>query len=328
MDNTPDNSRPLKRAYELGGRLFVDEAIEGTQAIQADKWYEWVGVSTVSTPSTGHAKVFLSSSTHLLNVSFDNGSITALGGGTITGVTAGVGLLGGGTSGSVTINLSSAQVNATNVDASSGVINSFTATDSTFTNITATKITTTNFVVTDSTATSSTVSGVSRLGTVMGTGSADVVFKSTISFSPTTIGVRGTTTNDNANVGLVGEYISSNSVTGTFTTSGNYTDSVHFDLTAGDWDITAQVFAIANGANCSAAGTGISTTSGNSSTGLVNGDNFMSNAGPTTTANTTAGIANYRVKLTTTTTYYQKIVAFYGSTAPSYITRMSARRIR
>lgn len=80
---------------------------------------------------------------------------------------------------------------------------------------------------------------------------------SSITFSPTTGGINGTTTNDNASAGKVGEFISSQVAIGSSVSlsSATPTNLTSISLTAGDWDVwgngvfsntgTASLFQIA-----------------------------------------------------------------------------------
>lgn len=99
-----------------------------------------------------------------------------------------------------------------------------------------------------------------------------------LAFSPSTGGIIGTTTNDNGGAGKVGEYIeSTGSPSFANFTTNTYADVATITLTAGDWDVSGQVFMDRNGATVTSiqAGVGISGTSGNSSTGLVNGVTYL-----------------------------------------------------
>lgn len=69
-----------------------------------------------------------------------------------------------------------------------------------------------------------------------GTTVSGLTFTSAIT-PQSTGGIVGTTTNDNANAGSVGEYFSG-SGNGVSLTSGSYADIATITLTAGDWDVT------------------------------------------------------------------------------------------
>jgi hypothetical protein len=62
-----------------------------------------------------------------------------------------------------------------------------------------------------------------------------------LTFSPTTGGIIGTNTNDNASVGVVGEFLSSNVAVGAAValTSGVGATITSISLSAGDWDVWA-----------------------------------------------------------------------------------------
>lgn len=162
-----------------------------------------------------------------------------------------------------------------------------------------------------------------------------------ITFSPTTTGIKGTTTNDNAAAGNVGEYIesivSSASTVNPATTV--WGDMTSISLTAGDWDTTFICSWDYNGGLTSTFFAGISTTSGNSATGLVDASNNVSMfpAANVFTANANYGRGNaafilivpaYRLSLASTTTVYAKVRSDRASGSPGAFGRLSARRVR
>lgn len=144
--------------------------------------------------------------------------------------------------------------------------------------------------------------------------------------------VKGTATNDDAAAGYVGEYVASLVSTPTNgPSSGAWGDLTHISLTAGDWDITAMVSFGTNGASITAAPfyLGISTTSGNSNSGLTEGINRRGLVIPTNTYYSGGSIPNYRVSLSGSATYYLKIYcSTYTGGPPQATGRISARRIR
>lgn len=151
----------------------------------------------------------------------------------------------------------------------------------------------------------------------------------TVGASNNIVGSDGTA---DAATGNIGQYISSSvstptNVPGATTAWGDMTS---ISLTAGDWDVTGIADYTANGSTMSAGlYTGISTTSGNSATGLNIGDNEVcipvaSAAAP----NRTATIAAVRMRITSTTTVYLKENATYVTATPQYTCRLSARRVR
>lgn len=144
-------------------------------------------------------------------------------------------------------------------------------------------------------------------------------------------GIRGTTTNNSAAAGYVGEYIAVyNTPPNNFPATTVFGDGTSIALTPGDWDVTAVLHADVKGTTTTQIIMGISTNPGNNGTGLGLGDNELSLGTPPSTAlQFTAGcIANYRVSISATTTYYLKVYAAFTGTGPQYGCRLSARRIR
>ena len=144
----------------------------------------------------------------------------------------------------------------------------------------------------------------------------------------------GTATNDNASAGNVGQYIESVGSGNVGTTDQHY-DATSISLTAGDWDVTGLIVYRKNTATLS--GTivdlelGISTTSGNSSTGLVLGNNWIDtdSTGIALFDHLPLVVPVYRISLSATTTYYLK--GYFGSYSagnPTAAFRLSARRVR
>lgn len=144
-------------------------------------------------------------------------------------------------------------------------------------------------------------------------------------------GTVGTTTNDSAAAGIVGEYKESIiSVATNFPgASGAYGDMTSLSLTAGDWDVSLAVYLVQNGATITpSVRAGISATSGNSATGLVPGSNAFNTLPPTAASESFVVVPNYRVSLSGTTTYYAKLVGTYSVANPQFLCRFSARRVR
>lgn len=164
---------------------------------------------------------------------------------------------------------------------------------------------------------------------VIGTVSATTqTFTGIKTFETQLIG-KGTATNDSAASGYIGEYLESKSTgSSAFANTGVYDDLTSLSLTAGDWDVTAIMVLDGAGSTSLQAQIGISSTSGNSGTGLNSGENLV-------TKNVVNGSADYldvpvyRVSIASTTTYYLKRRGSYGGTSPSSTGyRLSARRVR
>jgi len=143
-------------------------------------------------------------------------------------------------------------------------------------------------------------------------------------------GIVGTNTNNNALAGNVGQYIESTVIGQSVGTSGQYEDVTSISLTAGDWDISAMIQFNANGATVTNDTFGISSTSGNSSAGLIGGVNSGVWVLPNSTTGTiqTWTIPAVRVSLAGTTTYYIKSFKQYSVATPQVGARISARRVR
>jgi hypothetical protein len=152
-----------------------------------------------------------------------------------------------------------------------------------------------------------------------------------VTFSPTTGGIIGTTTNDNASAGTVGEYISSNVLTASavslITATAKTVTSI--SLTAGDWDVNGSVYYdnIAGSTVITQAVAAINTTTNAlPSTPSGGGSNYW--IGSITGNGPYIPTATLRLSLATTTTIYLiAYAAFTTSTANAY-GLIRARRIR
>lgn len=139
----------------------------------------------------------------------------------------------------------------------------------------------------------------------------------------------GSTNASSAYPGMVGEYFSSATLISTnFQATGNYGDLVSTTLAAGDWDLTAVLASQANGATVTTMAVGISTTSGNSSAGLIEGDSMVNALGPTAATDTFATLPEYRVNTTVPTTYYLKFKGAFSVATPQAVGRLTGRRRR
>jgi len=143
------------------------------------------------------------------------------------------------------------------------------------------------------------------------------------------VAIKGTNTNDNAAAGYIGEYVTSS--VSTFTnigTSNQYYDITSISLTAGDWDIHGTVWFVANtGSGMADFSAGISTTSGNSSTGLVLGYSRLGCSVPASTGGDSVTLV-IRASLSGSATYYLKGNATYSSGNPQHTGTIWARRVR
>lgn len=156
---------------------------------------------------------------------------------------------------------------------------------------------------------------------------------SLLTLSTAGVGVLGTNTNNSASAGFVGEYVESLNSSNTNTAATNvWDDLVSLTLTAGDWDITACLVYDSGGATWNVCNIGVSSTSGNSATGLTQGINFFTDQfalSSVTPLVKSLWVPDYRVSLSTTTTYYLKRKATFSVGQPITVGgRLSARRRR
>ncbi len=149
-----------------------------------------------------------------------------------------------------------------------------------------------------------------------------------IAFSPTTKGITGTTTNDNAAAGNVGESVRGYSAGHNATGTGQWFDVTSISLTAGDWDIAGQINFNLAGATATQMNGGVSITTGNSATGLTLGDNWLQTSVPNSIFDTSVCVASYRLSLSGPTTVYLKGNIAFSAGTPNAYGRISARRVR
>lgn len=326
-----DIKDPKTRLIEQGASGLYDGSLRVTGAIIGNKYYELIGLSTTTTPATGHARLYLSSSTHEVIVRFDDGSSIALGSATgdITSVTAGYGLLGGGTSGAVTLVLDG---NTTSYIRNTDLIQGATMY---ITTGTVNNLTTVNFTASASTSTfvkgtSANFTGSSVLTNVSGT---QLNYTTGTINSIMNVGDTAITTWP---IGRVGESTSTINTAGvTASASGTLMQIGSLTLQPGVW------FVMCNGI---AEGQGGATS-------FTANNNFVMACTATAAAATTGTTLNYDevretqqttgtsayhgltfpgkiININAATTYYLNISSVYTSTAPKYYGFMTAIRIR
>lgn len=170
---------------------------------------------------------------------------------------------------------------------------------------------------------SSAATGIAKVAS--GTWSYSNTISSAITFSGGLVGSLGT---GSASTGNVGEYVESiiSSATSMTAATTAFQDMTSISLTAGDWDVSLHTDGQNAGGTVTTMDIGISTTTGNSTTGLVFGSNRLEYPGPTSSTDQGGTIASYRMLLTATTTVFAKLSMSFNSTAPKYRCRLSARR--
>lgn len=138
----------------------------------------------------------------------------------------------------------------------------------------------------------------------------------------------GTTTNNNASAGNIGEYVSSTNAGTNAPGTGQWFDVANISLTAGDWAVTAEISFNLAGATATQCNGGVSTTTGNSATGLTLGDNWLQTLVPTAITDTSVTIGSWRKSISSTTTVYLKGNWAFSAGTPNCYGRISARRVR
>lgn len=154
------------------------------------------------------------------------------------------------------------------------------------------------------------------------------------SFASSGVSLRGTNTNDSATSGFMGEYTSK--ATSSFTNmpattvwgDATFSDaSTSLSLTAGDWDVFAQVaFTVGTATSLANMTGGIGTTSGNSSPG-TEGTEWLKTYTPSSGNNTNLTVRR-RISISSTTSVYLKLFCTYSGGNPQYQGSIQARRIR
>lgn len=157
-------------------------------------------------------------------------------------------------------------------------------------------------------------------------------FISSTTFSGTVVNsgsttIKGTTTNDNAAVGIIGEFIDGTvSLAIIPSASGVPTSVSTITLTAGDWDVAAMGFFNPNGATITNSEITINTTANTDGT---LGDNAIRVAETATSVNETAlAIPRVRISISVTTPVYLVIDVTYTIGTPRFAGNIRARRLR
>jgi hypothetical protein len=151
-----------------------------------------------------------------------------------------------------------------------------------------------------------------------------------LAFNPSTGGITGTTTNNAAAAGKVGEYIES--LTGSLlnaAASGTPDNLLSISLTAGDWDVTAQARGEIGSATWTNFAISIATVSATPGTPGQTNTHWVFASSSTNPTSIVLTVPAVRVSLASTTTVY--LVRSFGYSAGTPVTtgaRISARRVR
>lgn len=150
-----------------------------------------------------------------------------------------------------------------------------------------------------------------------------------LTFSPSTNGIVGTSTNDSATTGNVGEVLNSGALSGALGLTTAYADLGSLSITAGCWMIGLNLgVSLGTAASVTQVLFGYSTTSGNSATGLTTGTTRWNGNLPVATNDAGASMSPRILKVATTTTYYFKIRVDYSGGTPTAVGEINAQRIR
>lgn len=155
---------------------------------------------------------------------------------------------------------------------------------------------------------------------------APAITTPSITFNPTTQGVVGTTTNNNAAAGYVGEFVSSQILfaSAISISTGTPTNVTSISLTAGDWDVWGNILLIPTGASNNVLG-GISTTSATMpNTSLI----YIRQNTNTSAAAQGFPVPYQRVSLSGTTTVYLVAQISFSTGACTVCGGINARRAR
>lgn len=107
------------------------------------------------------------------------------------------------------------------------------------------------------------------------------------------------------------------------------TDATTDILPAGAWAMTVHARLTLNGATAvSFPAIAIGTATGNSTTGIISGDNDAYTTNPLANNPITIDVPNWRTVTTASTQYYFKCNVTYSTASPQYIVRMTAVRSR
>lgn len=141
--------------------------------------------------------------------------------------------------------------------------------------------------------------------------------------------IHGTGTNDSAAAGYMGEFIDSGVVGPTnVTPSANNINLTSISLTAGDWDVMAQLYFVPANATTNGLIGGISITSATLPTTGSSGYFASFSPGGATGIGNVSHSATLRLSLSGTTTVYLVVQASWTTNTPTATGQLTARRRR
>lgn len=142
-----------------------------------------------------------------------------------------------------------------------------------------------------------------------------------------TAGIVGTTTNNNANAGAVGEYIVADRLTNVAMSNGVSINITSISLTAGDWDVNGGIYVVFSAAVGVSVIGSVSLTSGTIGGGLPAYNGYCQLNAPSMT-NVALQTGTARMSLAATTTVYLVAYSNFGSGTCNGQGSISARRVR
>lgn len=163
------------------------------------------------------------------------------------------------------------------------------------------------------------------------TGTSLALVGGNLSFATSGDGWVGTATNDNANTGNVGEFVSATTTTAVPLTTAIISNAVSVVLTAGDWDVSGNVvFTFAPTTVVQVMAVAISETSGSTggSSSSVNSLNFGATSTIVPNGNFTMSTPVTRISIASTTTVFLVAVALFSTSTVGCVGNMRARRAR
>jgi hypothetical protein len=139
--------------------------------------------------------------------------------------------------------------------------------------------------------------------------------------------IPGTTTNDNAAAGNVGEYITASASSVALVSSGGNVNVCSINITPGDWDVSALGYLVGGPLQVQVVQSGLSTTSATFNTAVGLWNSFV---GPFVQYyNVACPIPPYRFSVAVNTTIYLVMqVTWNGGVSGTVSGRIQARRVR
>lgn len=175
------------------------------------------------------------------------------------------------------------------------------------------------------------ITGGSVNGTTVGAGTPSTGAFTTITASSTitpnqTAGIVGTTTNNNANAGSVGEFVTATGTTVSLTTA-TAANITSISLTAGDWDVCGTIQFVPAGTTTVTLIQGSASLT-SATQAILSGGGFLTQATLATGQQQAQNTRRIRVSVAATTTVFLVATASFGVSTMTANGILEARRIR